>query len=679
MPKVLIVAMAVVALLVGEQTPQFAMSPVSWQASDPAHLQADANRQGEGNVIFVQGGGNGCNAGGNNDSGDCDPGNSAGNNCGGDETQPDKCKNKPGSGGSTAPGDGSGGTGSGDASGNASANASAARQKGKGASLLAQAINFGYLYPAFVEPTLIAPGELVQVHFKSYVKNFQQFLKLECRDLIGEEIFMVGTYIGEIVGCGSSMLILRTWPGLPDGEVTITLNGLGAYSFTLNICGPCANALSETQAEQALSLGYVPMNLILFLDQALTDPAQIQALLAQYGLGSEPVQAYRTVPGYVKLFVRVQTGVDLAALQAQLAEDGRIRGAFFERLISPAQVSDPDFSQQFFLQRLNLPQGWDVFFKQRGQGVVLGVLDSGVDFEGSPEEFVYPGCAPLGYDFSTAYPAPGAPTSSLAGLDNIGHGTAVAALAGAANNSAQGVGVAPEVLLVSLKVFSRVGQSSAVTGTLDDVAKALQLAYQLGVDVVNMSVGCQGCDEQAEAQNLAFYRELFDRLAQGNSDELIFSSECTTHFERKTHKPIIVAAAGNDGVGRLDSPAILPETISVGSVGVGTNGSVARSAFSNYGQGLDFMAEGESLMTTNLNGAFGSSEVSGTSFSAPQVAGLVALILSQEPGLSLEDVKARIINCFIQDLGAAGWDEQTGFGRIYFPAPGEAPASCLSS
>lgn len=687
--RAFVLALSVVGFVLFEQFPQFAKTGISWPLPDTGQLTG-ASSQMESNLIFVQGKGsgkgnqaiidspkenskgskNGCNAGGKDDVNGCDPGNSAGKNCGGDETLPDKCKKKPGLGG---------GTGSGDASGTTSSNVSEAREKGKGASLLVQAINFGYIYPAFVEPTLIAPGELVQIHFRTYVKNFQQFFKLECRDLLGQEIFLVGTHIGEIVGCGSSMLTIRTSPELRDGQVSMTIQGLKGYSFSLSICSMCTNSLSEIEAEQALILGHVPLNLILFFENELSDVEQIKIILAEHDLEDTFAQVYQTVPGYVQLFLPEQSVSNLEELKAKLEADPRISAVFFENLLTPSQVSDPYFAQQLHLKHLNLPQGWDMYFKQRGSGIVVGVLDSGIDFDGSPEEFIFPGCAPLGYDLSTAYPAPDAARSSLAGLDNIGHGTAVAALAGAANNSAQGVGVAPGVLLVSLKVFSRVGQSNTITGTLDDVAKALQMAYQMGVDVVNMSIGCQNCDEQTEAHNLAFYGELFDRLAQGVSDELIFSSECTVNFEQKRRTPIIVAAAGNDGSPHLDSPAILPETISVGSVGIASDGSITRSTFSNYGPGLDFMAEGENLLTTNLEGAFGNSQVSGTSFSAPQVAGLVALILSQEPSLSLEDVRNRIINCFVQDLGATGWDEQTGYGRIRFPSPEEAPEPCLPS
>jgi subtilisin family serine protease len=329
------------------------------------------------------------------------------------------------------------------------------------------------------------------------------------------------------------------------------------------------------------------------------------------------------------------------------------------------------------LSHLNLPSGWDQVFTKKGAGIVLGVVDSGIDFDNSPEEFIYPGCAPLGYDMSTAYPEEGAPTSSLAGNDDIGHGTAVAAIAAAANNDVQGVGVAPEVLLVSLKVFSLIGESQEIKGTLDDVSRSLQMAYQLGVHVINMSLGCQGCDATTEEKNLEFYDALLKSLEAGHNPGLIFNSECTLNFEQRNSSPIIVASSGNDGDSQLDAPAVLPGIISVGSVSLTAGDDGNRSRFSNYGPGLDFLAEGENLITTNLGGDFGRAELSGTSFSAPQVAGLVAMILAENPSLSTQDVRELIAICFVHDLGAAGWDIETGYGRIYIADEDALAPNCM--
>ncbi len=83
---------------------------------------------------------------------------------------------------------------------------------------------------------------------------------------------------------------------------------------------------------------------------------------------------------------------------------------------------------------------------------------------------------------------------------------------------------------------------------------------------------------------------------------------------------MLIAAAGNDASGNLRYPARYPAVIAVGS----TNSLDQRSGFSNYGTGLDLVAPGEAIFSTNPGGGYGNR--TGTSMSTPYVSGLAAIL-----------------------------------------------------
>jgi subtilisin family serine protease len=123
-----------------------------------------------------------------------------------------------------------------------------------------------------------------------------------------------------------------------------------------------------------------------------------------------------------------------------------------------------------------------------------------------------------------------------------------------------------------------------------------------------------------------------------------------------------VAASGNSGfTTSVNFPASFPGVIAVGSI----NNANSLSNFSATGKALDVVAPGEDVFgtvpsTVTLAGA---NENDGTSFSAPQVAGVAALIRSVNPGLSWQKV-TQYIDFTATDLGATGFDNSFGFGRL---------------
>jgi len=171
---------------------------------------------------------------------------------------------------------------------------------------------------------------------------------------------------------------------------------------------------------------------------------------------------------------------------------------------------------------------------------------------------------------------------------------------------------------------------------------ALEYAAAKGAKVINLSLGTQNED-------------YFDTIREGLGTALAANGNAT----------VVVAAAGNAN-GPVDFPASDDSVIAVGA----TDGS-GRWAYSNYGQELDIMAPGVSLVTTSMDGGSGTT-TSGTSFAAPQVAGAAALVMSVNSNLKRWDVR-RILCTTTDKIGNSsygydwpygGHDDVMGYGRL---------------
>src|SRR5699024_2569630 len=144
-------------------------------------------------------------------------------------------------------------------------------------------------------------------------------------------------------------------------------------------------------------------------------------------------------------------------------------------------------------------------------------------------------------------------------------------------------GVMQDATLIPVKVLNDSG-----SGSMFGIQQGIIHAASVNSDVINMSLGGGGYDR--------------------GMDEAI-----QTANNRGT---IIVAATGNDGIGRVSYPAAYSGSIAVGSV----TSSKTRSYFSNYGPELDVMAPGSNIYSTLPNSW--NDYVYGTSMARPHVAGV---------------------------------------------------------
>lgn len=201
--------------------------------------------------------------------------------------------------------------------------------------------------------------------------------------------------------------------------------------------------------------------------------------------------------------------------------------------------------------------------------------------------------------------------------DDNGHGTFVAGVA-AGNGvlSANKIkGVAPCAEIVGLKVISASGE----TGTfkiLEGMQWLYEHAEELGVKVVCMSFGA---DPVARADPLKLGAEMLSRSGL-----------------------TVVCAAGNSGAGGLKSPGVSAEVITVGAVDDDLN--PAEFSSSGVYQGVfrpDLYAPGVKIRGVDAGGTY--SVMSGTSVSAPYVAGACCLLHERFRRLTPREAKQMLI------------------------------------
>ena len=262
-----------------------------------------------------------------------------------------------------------------------------------------------------------------------------------------------------------------------------------------------------------------------------------------------------------------------------------------------------------------------------GAGVGVAILDTGVDL-------THPDLAGTVNAFSAF-------GSSC--QDDEGHGTHVAGIVGARNNSIDVVGVAPAATLYCVKVLDQTGSGSDATvmAGLDWVLSA-HSAVTPPIRVINMSLGRPGTVDDNPA-----LRDLIATLdAAGVS---------------------VVVAAGNDGASEVTEqiPAAYPQVISVASTTALGGSNQCRflanpiapdtaSYFTTDGPSVTVSAPGEEkedvsrscliksvgILSTSLGG--GTIRMSGTSMAAPHVAGIAARHFQQHPAYTPLDVRFRI-------------------------------------
>ena len=338
---------------------------------------------------------------------------------------------------------------------------------------------------------------------------------------------------------------------------------------------------------------------------------------------------------YRPALVNIPGDKDPLEVAKELMRDPRVKFAEPNYYLQLLDVpSDPSLSEQWHLTEFGVSEAWAL---EKGTGdVVVAVIDSGVDMSHEDlEGKILPGCdfydnKQTSKDERDNDPNPGVPNGGRSE-----HGTHVAGIIAAlGGNDKGGVGVAygAGVKIIPLKVFDDTGVSGSIDALVDAMLWAAGIELE-GVainpnpaDIVNMSVG-------ADAATIA--------------DDLLSIHEATKALHDKGI--LMFAASGNNGSATaVLSPANSPYVAAVGSVDT----DYKRSSFSNYAQQgptVSFVAPGgagaigcaaDGIRSTFSEDSYGC--LKGTSMSSPFVAGVAALLLSQNPDLTKEQVLDRL-------------------------------------
>ena len=266
----------------------------------------------------------------------------------------------------------------------------------------------------------------------------------------------------------------------------------------------------------------------------------------------------------------------------------------------------------------------------RGKNISIGVIDTGVDYTHpdlggcSEDEFLSRNCSKVvgGYNFVD--------DDNNNPMDYNGHGTHVASIA-AGNGSLKGM--APDAEIYAYKALDDSGG-----GDFDDILLALEKAVEDDVDVVVMSLGSHCGDEGS--------RRGYDEYCGGPED--ILSNKVNQIVEK--NDTFVSVAAGNSGTYEdVATPGVAENALTVGSVNksglVSSFSSRGPIIYGNYSNREHFLKPDLVAVGGNVNASvpWGYTFLSGTSMSAPHVAGMAALLRQQDSKASAFDIKDRLL------------------------------------
>jgi type VII secretion-associated serine protease mycosin len=325
----------------------------------------------------------------------------------------------------------------------------------------------------------------------------------------------------------------------------------------------------------------------------------------------------RTAALTAAIALTVTTHVLAAPATAAWADDGQC-----------TFPSKPYQGRPWALQRVNLDELWA---QSTGKGVQVAVIDTGVDVKNPQLRSAVD--ASKGRNYLPAKNARGEKIDrgdNRGTTDTVGHGTRVAGIIAARPAKNTGfVGLAPDAVIIPMKQNNAEGDGTAAT-----LAQAIRDAVGAGADVINISQDTANAVEPDPSLEQA----VDHALGQG---------------------VVVVASAGNDGLGgnaKATYPASYEGVLAVAS----SDRNNERAPFSQSGEFVGVAAPGVDMISTVPGG--GHCSDNGTSFSAPYVAGVAALLKAKYPQWTARQVVAQIEQT--AERSVAGHDRLVGWGVV---------------
>lgn len=347
---------------------------------------------------------------------------------------------------------------------------------------------------------------------------------------------------------------------------------------------------------------------------AAATPTLVSEVEARLGLSHR-----RTLSDGCYALFRARSPVDVHALISSARSLSFVRDAQPNYIYrSLWQPNDPSYPFQWGLPAIRWDLAMDLY---RGRADVrVAIVDTGVRSD-HPDLWLN-----VGAGWNTIQ-------NNTNTADDNGHGTMVAGIVGAMTDNGLGIaGTAPNVKLIPLKALDQFAQ-----GTTADVREAIQWATSNGCHVINLSLGGPVHDPAVEEACLAAW------------DAGV----------------VLVGAAGNSAATWPVYPAAYEVVIDVGATASGD----LRWPWSQFNWGedqyVDVAAPGDAILSTLSDGTYGID--SGTSYAAPFVSGLAALLYGARaadlPSVPRSKEHAAAVRGYIE-RNAADIGEWVRFGRI---------------
>ncbi|MCA2227521.1 S8 family serine peptidase [Nonomuraea sp. NEAU-L178] len=233
------------------------------------------------------------------------------------------------------------------------------------------------------------------------------------------------------------------------------------------------------------------------------------------------------------------------------------------------------------------------------------------------------------------------------GTDDNGHGSHVAGIIGARDNTIGSVGVAPAARIHAVKVLNAAG-----SGTLSAIAAGLNwvVARASTIEVINLSLGCNGCTSSAISTAItnATNAGIVVVVAAGNNHANASS------FFPANHPDVVTVSAltDNDGL----AGGLGGSTLSCRSE---TDQDDTSAFYSNFGATIEITAPGTCIYSTWMNGGYNT--ISGTSMASPHVAG-AAGILTSGARKPTTRAGALAVRSKLIATGNSNWTDDSGDG-----------------
>lgn len=349
---------------------------------------------------------------------------------------------------------------------------------------------------------------------------------------------------------------------------------------------------------------HVPSRLLVGFKQGVPD-SQVNAVVQSLqGRGQEQI------PGTSVQVVSLPANANENASANAFKNRPEVEFVEFDEIVpvSAGTPNDPGYTawQSPYLSQISAPTAWSN--TTGSASVVIAIIDTGVD--GTHPDLaskMVAGWNIYGKNSDTS--------------DVYGHGTEVAGTAAAETNNGLGVaGVCWQCPIMPVRISDAKGNA-----TYSNMASGISWAASHGARVANLSY---------EASTSSTVTQAAQTFMNAGG--------------------VVTIAAGNEGI--FISAPDNPSALTVGGIDTAN----VLYSWSNYGNIIDLVAPG-CAYTTKIGGIYGA--VCGTSFSAPLVAGVAALMFSANPSLTPASVMS-MLKQSATDLGAPGWDTTFGWGDV---------------